>query len=123
MIKLRCRNRENDKYIDGIRDFTVAREAGLAKIGHGMRDLCLRVCRECRKPSRPTGSSDQSESTVPDSAHAYRTTDHAFISCSFFILRYKKLFLFAEAFKNTREFKISIERINLHVSFLSFCKN
>ena len=33
------------------------------KIGHGMRDLCLRVCRECRKPSRPTGSSDQSEST------------------------------------------------------------
>ena len=28
-----------------------------AKVGHGMRDLCLRVCRECRKPSRPTGSS------------------------------------------------------------------
>ena len=33
------------------------------KIGHGMRDLCLRVGRECRKPSRPTGSSGQSEST------------------------------------------------------------
>ena len=33
------------------------------KIGHGMRDLCLRVCRECRKPSRPTGSSGQSELT------------------------------------------------------------
>ena len=63
MTKLRCRNRENDKYIDGIRDLTVAREAGLAKIGHGMRDLCLRVCRECRKLSRPTGSSGQSEST------------------------------------------------------------
>ena len=59
----------------------------------------------------------------PDSAHAYRTTDHAFISCSFFILRYKKLFLFAEAFKSTREFKISIERINLHATFLSFCRN
>ena len=33
------------------------------KIGHGMRDLCLCVCRECREPSRPTGSSGQSEST------------------------------------------------------------
>ena len=31
MTKLRCRNRENDKYIDGIRDLTVPREAGLAK--------------------------------------------------------------------------------------------
>ena len=51
-------------------------------------------------------------------AHAYRTTDHAFLSRSFFILRYKKLFLFAEAFKNTRKFKISIEMINL-----SFCRN
>ena len=27
------------------------------KVGHGMRDLCLRVCLECRKPSWPTGSS------------------------------------------------------------------
>ena len=51
LTKIRCGNRENDKYIDGIRDLTVAREAGLAKIGHGMRDLCLCVCRECRKPS------------------------------------------------------------------------
>ena len=33
------------------------------KIGHGMRDLCLHVCRECRKPSQPSGSSSQSEST------------------------------------------------------------
>ena len=33
------------------------------KIGHGMRDLCLCVCREWRKPSRPTGSSGQSELT------------------------------------------------------------
>ena len=37
-----------------------------------------------------------------------------------FILRYKKLFLFAEAFKNTRKFKISIERINLHLTFITF---
>ena len=29
--KIRCGNRENDKYIDGIRDLTVPREAGLAK--------------------------------------------------------------------------------------------
>ena len=31
MTKIRCGNRENDKYIDGIRDLTVPREAGLAK--------------------------------------------------------------------------------------------
>ena len=28
-----------------------------------------------------------------------------------------------ETFKNTREFKISIERINLHLTFISFCRN
>ena len=33
------------------------------KIGHGVRDFCLRVCRECRKPSRPIGSCGQSKST------------------------------------------------------------
>ena len=31
----------------------------------------------------------------------------------------KKLFLFAEAFENTRKFKISMERINLHLTFIS----
>ena len=31
MTKIRCGNRENDKYIVGIRDLTVLREAGLAK--------------------------------------------------------------------------------------------
>ena len=31
LTKIRCGNRENDKYIDGIRDLTVPREAGLAK--------------------------------------------------------------------------------------------
>ena len=31
LTKIRCGNRENDKYIDGIRDLTVPREAELAK--------------------------------------------------------------------------------------------
>ena len=31
LTKIRCGNREKDKYIDGIRDLTVSREAGLAK--------------------------------------------------------------------------------------------
>ena len=30
--KIRCGNRENDKYLDGIRDLTATREAGLIKI-------------------------------------------------------------------------------------------
>ena len=47
------------------------------KIGHGMRDLCLRVCRECKKTFK----------------------------------------------KKTRKFKISIERINLHLTFISFCRD
>ena len=50
LTKIRYGNRENDKYIDGIRDLTVSREAGLAKNWARMRDLCLRVCWECRKP-------------------------------------------------------------------------
>ena len=32
----------------------------------------------------------------------------------------KELFLFAEASKNRRKFKISIERINIHLTFISF---
>ena len=63
LTKVRCGNRENDKYIYGIRDLTVPGKRDSPKIGYGMRDLCLHVCRECRKPSRPTGSSGQSEST------------------------------------------------------------
>ena len=31
LAKIRCENRENDKCIDGIRDLTVPREAGLPK--------------------------------------------------------------------------------------------
>ena len=32
LTKIRCGNRENDKYLDGIRDLTARREAGLTKI-------------------------------------------------------------------------------------------
>ena len=31
LTKIRCGNTENDKYIDGIRDLTVSREAGLSQ--------------------------------------------------------------------------------------------
>ena len=78
--------------------------------------------RQCH-PRRRHSRGCSCKLAIKDSPHAYRTTDHAFISCSFFILRYKKLFLFAEAFKNTRKFKISIERINPHLTFISFCRN
>ena len=90
------------------------------KIGLGMRDLCV-----CVSVGNAGNGHDPpvlaAKANQPDKAH--RTTDSTFISCSFFILRYKKLFLFAEAFKNTRKFKISIERINLHLTFISFCRN
>ena len=75
MTKIRCGNRENDKYIDGIRDLTVPWEAGLAK--NWARDA--RFMFACL-------------SGMP------------------------------ETFKNTRKFKISIERINLHLKFISFCR-
>ena len=48
LTKIRYGNRENDKYIDGIRDLTVSREAGLGQNCARVQDLCLRVCRECR---------------------------------------------------------------------------
>ena len=78
--------------------------------------------RQCH-PRRRRGRGCSCKLPIKDSAHAYRTTDHAFIPCSFFIQRYTKLFLFAEVFENTRKFKISIERINLHLTFISFCRN
>ena len=58
LTKIRCGNRENDKYIDGIRDLTVPREPGLAKNwarDAGFMFVCL--------SSRPTGSSGQGELT------------------------------------------------------------
>ena len=76
LTKIRCGNRENDKYIDGIRDLTVPREAGLAK-----------------NWARDAGFMFACLSGMP------------------------------ETFKNTRKFKISIERINLHLTFISFCRN
>jgi len=36
-------------------------------------------------------------------------------------VRYKKLFVFAEAYENTRKLKISMESINLHLTFIRFC--
>ena len=76
LTKIRCGNRENDKYIDGIRDLTVPRKAGLAK-----------------NWARDAGFMFACLSGMP------------------------------ETFKNTRKFKISIERINLHLTFISFCRN
>ena len=49
LTKKRCVNRENDKYIDGIRDLTVPREAGLGKnLGRdaGFMFACLSVMSE-----------------------------------------------------------------------------
>ena len=50
LTKRRCGNRENDKYIDRTQDLTVPGKRDSPKTGHGMRDLCLRVGRECRIP-------------------------------------------------------------------------
>ena len=44
LTKIWCGNRENDKYIDGIRDLTVPREPGLAKnwaLDAGFMFACL----------------------------------------------------------------------------------
>jgi len=43
LTKIPCGIRENEKYLDGIRDLTATREAGFAKIWDGKRDLvaCL----------------------------------------------------------------------------------
>ena len=53
LTKIPCGNRENDKYIDGIRDLTVPREAGLANNwarDTGFMFVCLSGIRQ------PTGS-------------------------------------------------------------------
>ena len=42
--------------------------------------------RQCNPPRR-RGRGCSCKLPIKDSAHAYRTTDHAFLSCSFFILR------------------------------------
>ena len=73
LTKIRCGNRENDKYIDRIWDLTVPWKAGLAK-----------------NWARDAGFMFACLSGMP------------------------------ETFKNTRKFKISIERINLHLTLLAF---
>ena len=52
LTEIQCGNRENDKYLDGIRDLTAPREAGLAKIrarDAGFFLLCLLGIREIVK--------------------------------------------------------------------------
>jgi len=44
LTKIRCGIRENEKYLDGIRDLTATREAGFAKIlGRNAEFCCLSV--------------------------------------------------------------------------------
>ena len=44
LTKIRCGIRENEKYLDGIRDLTATREAGFAKIlGRDAEFCCLSV--------------------------------------------------------------------------------
>ena len=65
LTKIRCGNRENAKYFDGIRDLTASREAGLAKIW--ARDagfICLSVGNSGnRHDPKIKRSSGQSKST------------------------------------------------------------
>ena len=49
LTKTRCGNPENDKYLDGIRDLTAAREAGLAKIWPWDAGFFSPACREFGK--------------------------------------------------------------------------
>ena len=62
LTKIRCGNRENDKYIEGIRDLTVPREPGLAK--NWARDAGLMfVCLSGMAETVATHRSGQSELT------------------------------------------------------------
>ena len=64
MTKIRCGIRENEKYLDGIRDMTATREAGLAKIW--ARDAgfcCLTVGNLGNRHDPNKRCSDKSEST------------------------------------------------------------
>ena len=48
LTKTQCENRENNKYLDGMRDLTAPRKRDSPKSGHGMRDFftCLLGIRE-----------------------------------------------------------------------------
>ena len=49
MTKIRCRIRENAKYLEGKRDLTATQEAGFIKILARWMPDCLAVCREFGK--------------------------------------------------------------------------
>ena len=86
LTKIRCRIRENAKYLDGIRDSTATREAGFAKIW-----------------ARDAGFFGLS---VGNSGN-----------------RHDQINFLAEKANQPGEHKISIERANLHLKFISFCRN
>ena len=73
--KIRCGIRENEKYLDGIRDLIATREAGFAKIWARDAGFCCL--------------------SVGNSAKANQPGEH----------------------------KISMKRANLHLKFISFCRN
>ena len=79
-----------------------------------MRDFfaCLSVCREFVNRDYPNFKSRRGggcfcKLSFKDSTHAYRTTYHALISCSFVILRYEKIFLFFAKGLNMSKCKIN----------------
>ena len=84
--KIRCRIRENAKYLDGIRDFAVTREAGFAKIWPWDAGYCCL--------------------SVGNSGNRHDPNNH-----------------YSGKSESTGERKISIERANLHLKFISFYRN
>ena len=84
--KIRCGIRENAKYLYGIRDLTVTREAGFAKIW---------------------------------------AWDAKFFACLSGIrdIATTQVHVLAAKANQPGERKISIERANLHLKFISFCRN
>ena len=91
--KIRCGIRENERYLDGIRDLTATKEAGLTKIWARDAGFC------CLSVGNSGNRHDPPPPPPP-----------------------KKTFLAAKA-NQPGERKISIERANLHLKFISFCRN
>ena len=87
LTKIRCGIRENEKYLDGIRDLTATKEAGFTKIWVRDAGFCCLSVGNSGKSSRP-----------------------------------KKTVIAAKA-NQPGERKISIERANLLLKFISFCRN
>ena len=61
LTKIRYGNRKMINILTGSGIWLFPGKPDSPKIGHRMQNLCLRVCQECRQPSRPTGSSNQSK--------------------------------------------------------------